>query len=121
MYNMRDGGGGPSLHIMQFEGQRKRSWADFKSFFPYIALILLFSFGLASYSLLSHFRSPALKQPIGWQSWDVIQVKQVESEGEWSPSIPIHSWVGDKIACVDDRTPSPFTLPAVSIRDDRSP
>ncbi|WVQ69479.1 uncharacterized protein L199_007698 [Kwoniella botswanensis] len=45
-----------------------------RSFLPILLLILIFSFGLVSYSLLSHFKSPAVKQHLGWQSWDIVEM-----------------------------------------------
>jgi hypothetical protein len=83
-------------------GQRKRPrWAYIRSLLPVLAILLIFSFLLASYSLLSHFRSPAAKQRLGWQSWDVIHVKTSQTVQEtaqtngsdWVPSIPIDVWV----------------------------
>lgn len=95
-------------------------WMYLRSFLPVVFLILLFSFSLASYSLLSHFRSPAKKQQIGWQSWDIVNVytaKAKTGQGvmtgangtDWSdeddedddedwwagyqPSIPLDQWV----------------------------
>ncbi|KAK1921767.1 Metallo-dependent phosphatase-like protein [Papiliotrema laurentii] len=82
-------------------GQRKRPrWAYIRSLLPVLAILLIFSFLLASYSLLSHFRSPAAKQRLGWQSWDVIHVKTSQTVQEtaqtngsdWVPSIPIDVW-----------------------------
>lgn len=88
-------------------GQRKRSrWAYCKSFLPLVAVLLAFSFLLASYSLLSHFKSPAIKQHLGWQSWDVVQVDHKSQDviqvsngtGEFNPSIPIDVWVRHRSA-----------------------
>nr|XP_019008286.1 uncharacterized protein I206_06841 [Kwoniella pini CBS 10737]OCF47067.1 hypothetical protein I206_06841 [Kwoniella pini CBS 10737] len=77
-----------------------------RSFLPIIALILLFSFGLISYSLLGQFKSPANKQHLGWQSWDIIEfTTSSNSENELdlgignddnyttlSASIPLDNW-----------------------------
>ncbi|WVQ98259.1 hypothetical protein IAU59_005382 [Kwoniella sp. CBS 9459] len=81
-----------------------------RSCLPILALILVIAFGLSSYSLLSHFRSPAVKQQIGWQAWDVVEMSSVEgqdgggngalSTGDKSngngtgfvPSIPLDNW-----------------------------
>ncbi|WVR04789.1 hypothetical protein IAU60_001801 [Kwoniella sp. DSM 27419] len=52
-----------------------------RSFLPIVALLLLLSFSLVSYSLLSHFRSPAIKQQIGWQAWDVVRVTSSKTTG----------------------------------------
>jgi hypothetical protein len=76
-------------------------WAYLRSFLPLLSMMLVFSFLLASYSLLSHFRSPAIKQHLGWQSWDMVRVERSkldtnQSFGDsksFSPSIPIDVWV----------------------------
>lgn len=90
-------------------GYKAPRYAYLRSFLPVLALLLLFSFGLVSYSLLSHFRSPARKQQIGWQSWDVVDLSSSKgSTGEdeelstnstsgddlFVPSIPLDNWVG---------------------------
>jgi hypothetical protein len=81
-------------------------WAYLRSFLPVLILILLFSFALSSYSLLSHYRGPAKKQQIGWQAWDIVQVSAKhgetvgdveiggEEEQDFVPSIPLDNWVG---------------------------
>ena len=88
--------------LPDYPGQRKRSiWAYLRSFLPVVAILLAFSFLLASYSLLSHFKSPAIKQHLGWQSWDIVQVQHQNQDvmevsnitGEFNPSIPIDIWV----------------------------
>ena len=93
-----------------YPGHRKPPrFAYLRSFLPIVFLILLFSFTLSSYSLLSHFRTPANKQQIGWQAWDVVQLttnKQVNEgivtgenstsgveEDVFQPSIPLDNWV----------------------------
>ena len=90
-----------------YPGQRKPPrFAYLRSFLPLVSLILLFSIFLASYSLLSHFRSPAKKQQIGWQAWDVVEFSQsnkgnddVETgngtmgDQQFVPSIPLDNWV----------------------------
>ena len=90
-----------------YPGYRKPPrFAYLRSSLPVLFLILLFSFSLASYSLLSHFRSPAGKQQIGWQAWDVVQMSggkgvknETLEEGETTqnddfvPSIPLDDWV----------------------------
>ncbi|WWC86702.1 uncharacterized protein L201_001579 [Kwoniella dendrophila CBS 6074] len=78
-----------------------------KSFLPIIILILLFSFSLVSYSLLSHFKSPAIKQHLGWQSWDIVEIVKQKSSNDdvldvghsdsknnsdWINSIPLENW-----------------------------
>jgi hypothetical protein len=83
--------------------------AYLRSFLPIVAVILLFSFFLSSLALLSHFRSPAKKQQIGWQSWDVVETSNsggISDGGEdvetgngtsggtdYVPSIPLDNWV----------------------------
>lgn len=77
-----------------------------RSSLPFLALIIIFSISLASYSLLSHFASPASKQRIGWQAWDVVEIHsqssaaggELETVGNASdsafvPSIPLDNWV----------------------------
>ncbi|OCF33844.1 hypothetical protein I316_04556 [Kwoniella heveanensis BCC8398] len=80
-----------------------------RSCLPILALILVIAFGLSSYSLLSHFRSPAVKQQIGWQAWDVVEMSSSKSQGGvlsaegdetqgvtngtgFVPSIPLEKW-----------------------------
>lgn len=88
--------------------RRPPKYAYLRSLLPVLALILLFSFFLSSYSLLSHFRSPAKKQQIGWQAWDVVEMKASQTgngtssgsngtestDEEFVPSIPLDNWVG---------------------------
>ena len=93
-----------------YPGYRKPPrFAYLRSFLPCLAFILLFSFLLASYSLLSHFHSPAGKQQIGWQSWDVVEMQSVmgttgediiaggngtdPQDADFVPSIPLDNWV----------------------------
>lgn len=90
-----------------YPGNRKPPrYAYLRSLLPVLFLILLFSFFLASYSLLFHFRSPARKQQIGWQAWDVVELTGGKSENgadggngttgaveEFVPSIPLDNWV----------------------------
>nr|XP_018265265.1 uncharacterized protein I303_01625 [Kwoniella dejecticola CBS 10117]OBR87423.1 hypothetical protein I303_01625 [Kwoniella dejecticola CBS 10117] len=52
-----------------------------RTFLPVLSLILLFSFGLVSYSLLSHFRGPAAKQHLGWQAWDIVESSSSSAGG----------------------------------------
>jgi hypothetical protein len=86
-------------------------FAYLRSLLPVLASLLVFSFLLASYSLLSHFRSPAAKQQIGWQAWDVVDLSGLQSDqdvlggsnstdewdwdwgDDWAPSIPLDNWV----------------------------
>ncbi|WVF69590.1 hypothetical protein IAT40_004368 [Kwoniella sp. CBS 6097] len=86
-----------------------------RSCLPILALILVIAFGLSSYSLLSHFRSPAVKQQIGWQAWDVVEMGSSKGQGQgqdgvlstggdgtkgsgsgngagFVPSIPLENW-----------------------------
>ncbi|WWD21674.1 hypothetical protein CI109_106160 [Kwoniella shandongensis] len=96
----------------QYTNYKPRRFAYLRSFLPILSLILIFSFSLVSYSLLSHFRSPAAKQQIGWQAWDVVEVQNkvstgvgvdvdlgeagggnsTEGEGDYVPSIPLDNW-----------------------------
>ncbi|KAL7419143.1 Phosphatase dcr2 [Cryptotrichosporon argae] len=80
--------------------------ATLRSSAPLVILLLGFCFFLSSYSLLSHFRGPAQKQHLGWQSWDVIEVlagasgsQDVETDAasnttdtSYGPSIPLDDW-----------------------------
>lgn len=96
--------------VPDYPGHKPPRWGYVRSFLPVIALILLFSFFLSSYSLLSHSKSPAIKQHIGWQAWDVVDMtsqKEVEgnedsdtgignsngTETNFIPSIPLDNWV----------------------------
>lgn len=96
--------------VPDYPGHKSPRWGYVRSFLPVIALILLFSFFLSSYSLLSHSKSPAIKQHIGWQAWDVVDMapqKEVEgnedfdsgignsngTETDFIPSIPLDNWV----------------------------
>ncbi|WVQ91834.1 hypothetical protein IAS59_005638 [Cryptococcus gattii] len=95
--------------VPDYPGHKPPRWGYVRSFLPVIALILLFSFFLSSYSLLSHSKSPAIKQHIGWQAWDVVDMtsqKEVEgnedfdsgignsngTETNFIPSIPLDNW-----------------------------
>lgn len=84
--------------------QRKKPprYSYFRQFIPYLALLVFFSFFLTSLGLLTHFRSPARKQQIGWQSWDVVEnhlakgsgkANGTEDDGGFAPSIPLEAWV----------------------------
>lgn len=103
--------------IPDYPGHKPPRWRCLRSFLPVIVLILLFSFFLSSYSLLSHSKSPAAKQQIGWQSWDVVDMtSQTEVEGNeddenetgnsngtettFIPSIPLDNWVSTTIFLV---------------------
>lgn len=56
-----------------------------RSFIPFFLSLGLLAFLLTSLGLLSHYRSPAAKQQIGWQSWDIVRVeKEGKVEGEES-------------------------------------
>ena len=84
--------------------RRPPRFAYLRSCLPVIGLLLIFSFFLSSLSLLSHFRSPANKQRLGWQAWDVVknqrQQQEVFETGNSSnpadttfvPSIPLDNW-----------------------------
>jgi len=95
-----------------YPGQRKPPrFAYLHSLLPVISLILIFSVTLASYSLLSHFRSPAKKQQIGWQAWDVVETSTVKggddtldtvngttgTDADFVPSIPLDNWVSHAV------------------------
>lgn len=87
-----------------YPGRTRSRWLYLKSFLPVVVLLFLFSILLASYSLLSHFRSPAAKQRIGWQSWDVVEVVQPHENTnsaingtDFNPSIPIDVWVSQSV------------------------
>lgn len=75
-------------------------FAYVRSCLPLLVLVILFSFLLSSIALLSHFRSPAAKQQLGWQAWDVVEMHYAQAknrsdkEGEvFAPSIPLEYWV----------------------------
>ncbi|OXG80415.1 hypothetical protein C345_05305 [Cryptococcus neoformans A2-102-5] len=94
--------------IPDYPGHKPPRWRYLRSFLPVIVLILLFFF-LSSYSLLSHSKSPAAKQHIGWQAWDVVDMTSQTEEGDneevgnetgntngtdttFIPSIPLDNW-----------------------------
>jgi hypothetical protein len=86
-----------------------------RSFAPFVIAFALFAILLSSLSLLSHYKSPASKQQIGWQSWDLVRVQdkaKAAAEGsvngtlgdEWEDedgglwddlgySLPLDNWV----------------------------
>jgi hypothetical protein len=74
-------------------------FAYVRSCLPLLVLVILFSFLLSSIALLSHFRSPAAKQQLGWQAWDVVEMHYAQAPlngtgGEvFAPSIPLEYWV----------------------------
>jgi hypothetical protein len=73
-------------------------FAYIRSCLPLLVLVILFSFLLSSIALLSHFRSPAAKQQLGWQAWDIVEMHYaqatVNGTGEvFAPSIPLEYWV----------------------------
>jgi len=85
-------------------GRKPPRFAYIKSACPLFVLVILFSFLLSSIALLSHFRSPAAKQQLGWQAWDVVEMhyasqKPGGSNGSsldgvvFTPSIPLEYWV----------------------------
>lgn len=99
--------------IPDYPGHKPPRWRYLRSFVPVIVLILLFFF-LSSYSLLSHSKSPAAKQHIGWQAWDVVDMTSQTEEGDneevgnetgnsngtdttFIPSIPLDNWVSTMI------------------------
>ena len=76
-----------------YPGYRKPPrFAYLRSFLPVLFLILLFSFSLASYSLLSHFRSPAGKQQIGVKN-ETLEEGETTQHDDFVPSIPLDDWV----------------------------
>lgn len=79
---------------------KKRSVAYLKSTTPYLAAFILFSIGLASYSLLSQLYSPARIQQLGWQAWDTIDLELHSQENVSSANgtqadvgLPLDVWV----------------------------
>jgi hypothetical protein len=46
-----------------------------RSFAPFVFAFAFLAFLLSSLALLSHYRSPAIKQQIGWQSWDIVRIQ----------------------------------------------
>jgi hypothetical protein len=100
----------PRLTPDYWQARKPPRFAYLRSSLPLFALLLVFSFFLASYSLLSHFRGPAQKQNISWQAWDVVETKTSKSAtdgsgeevaivngqnvtDEFVPSIPLDNWV----------------------------
>jgi hypothetical protein len=77
--------------------RRPPRFAYIRSCLPLLVLLILFSFLLSSVALLSHFRSPAAKQQLGWQAWDVVEMHYAKPEDEdtavFAPSIPLEYWV----------------------------
>jgi hypothetical protein len=77
--------------------RRPPRFAYLRSCLPLLVLLILFSFLLSSVALLSHFRSPAAKQQLGWQAWDVVEMHYAKPEDEdtavFAPSIPLEYWV----------------------------
>lgn len=83
--------------------RRPPRFAWLRSCLPLLVIVILFSFLLSSVALLSHFRSPASKQQLGWQAWDVVEMhyasktgsKENVTEGNevFTPSIPLDVWV----------------------------
>lgn len=94
-----------------YQQRKPPRFAYLRSFLPLLVLFLLFSFLLSSVALLSHFKSPAAKQRLGWQSWDIVDVssfKEAATEDDnstdsdwydsWVPSIPLDDWVSVSVA-----------------------
>lgn len=77
--------------------RRPPRFAYIPSCLPLLLLLILFSFLLSSVALLSHFRSPAAKQQLGWQAWDVVEMHYAKPDDEdtavFAPSIPLEYWV----------------------------
>jgi hypothetical protein len=93
-----------------YQRRKPPRFAYLRSFLPLLFLFLIFSFLLSSVALLSHFKSPAAKQQLGWQSWDIVDVSSLRSQAsqnsengteadhwydEWLPSIPLDNWVSE--------------------------
>jgi hypothetical protein len=62
--------------------RRPPRFAYIRSCLPLLVLLVLFSFLLSSVALLSHFRSPAAKQQLGWQAWDVVEMHYAKPDDE---------------------------------------
>ncbi|ODO07841.1 hypothetical protein I350_03420 [Cryptococcus amylolentus CBS 6273] len=90
-----------------YPGYRPPRIQYLKSFLPVVALVFILSFALSfalsSYSLLSHSKSPAAKQHLGWQAWDLVDMAASGSAEEdtdlslsndttFVPSIPLDNW-----------------------------
>lgn len=91
-----------------YQRRKPPRFAYLRSALPLLFLFILFAFLLSSVALLSHFKSPASKQHLGWQSWDIVDVSflkaaanpagdnETESDhwfDDWLPSIPLDNWV----------------------------
>ena len=84
-------------------GRKPPRFAWFRSCLPLLLITILFSFLLSSVALLSHFRSPAAQQQLGWQAWDVVEMRYAgkavskgnttEESEVFAPSIPLDVWV----------------------------
>lgn len=75
--------------------QSARRRAYIRSCLPACCTFLVFSTLLTSLGLLAHFHSPAAKQRIGWQSWDLVikEHKDGDGAGEGGLSLPLDVWV----------------------------
>ena len=92
-------------------GRKPPRFAWFKSCLPLLVIVILFSFLLSSVALLSHFRSPAAKQQLGWQAWDVVEMHYASKTGSkanttegnemFSPSIPLDVWVSSHSSWIE--------------------
>lgn len=83
-----------------------------RSFIPFFLSFAFLAFFLTSLGLLSHYRSPAAKQQIGWQSWDVVKASKAGSAGEMSTGT--NGTYGDQEEDDDDGWPWSdlgYTLP----------
>lgn len=86
-------------------------FAWLRSILPLFIIVILFSFLLSSIALLSHFRSPASKQQLGWQAYDVVEMHYAQKPsggGEngtgagggpdiFTPSIPLDLWASQAL------------------------
>lgn len=84
-------------------GVKRTRWPFLRITLPPLLLALVFSFGLISYSLLSRSISPAYKQQIGWQAWDMVKYERQEQASfgglvgntteEFAETLPLDKWV----------------------------
>lgn len=55
---------------------KRTRWPFLRLSLPPLVLLLIFAFGLVSYSLLSHFSNPTIKQQLGWQAWEIVKYQR---------------------------------------------
>lgn len=70
---------------------KRSGWC--RSGLPYAIVFILFAGLLGSLGLLAHFRSPARRQQLGWQSWDLVQ-DNTDGKGDVNEalSLPLDTW-----------------------------